>query len=106
MICGPHHEPWHRLQSVKNNLQYIFKKEETNLIAKQYILLKHNQAYNKTVSQYLCDCGFGFFNNNIYLSSLNSRISKIYREINGKNFNKNLKLLNEKFLKEINKNLT
>lgn len=96
----------HRVKKVKNNLQYIFKKEETNLIAKQYILLKHNQSYSKTVSQYLCDCGFGFFNNNIYLNSLNSRISKIYREINGKNFDKNLKLLNEKFLKEINKNLT
>ena len=93
----------HRVKTLNNNLQYIFNKEETTIIAKQYILLKHKKGYNKTTKEYLNDCGFGFFNNNIYLHCLNSNIRKIYSGINGNDFNKRLEIINQKFLNRVTK---
>lgn len=92
----------YRVKKIKNNIQYIFKKEETELLAKQYIILKYSKGYEKTVKEYLVDCGFGFFNNNIYINALNVHINK---KVKINNFDKKLELLNEKFLNQVNKSL-
>lgn len=94
----------HRVKNLKNNIQYIFNKEETSIIAKQYLLLKYKNGYDKTIEEYLNDCGFGFFNNNIYLNSLNATLNKTERHIHNGNLDKNLEIINKKFLNRITKN--
>ena len=92
-----------RFKNFKNNIKYLFNKEETELLAKQYIILKNIKGYNKTINEYLIDCGFGMFNNNIYIQVLDNKINKINKNFNDNNFDKTLERLRQQFLNKTNK---